>query len=192
MEYKTILNEIENDNNYCTIASACVVFDLPFKTVRKEYEKHGRKRGQGYSPFYQVNRILAKKHGFKIAEFVWMWKYGNWYKDRPVKYGNCGKYVLNESTGKHHLDIFTNNNYESENYLMKRKTKLTLKNFDKYLSFGDYIFLSRGSINHAIGVKNNRVEDWTKNRNFTIDQIYKIDKINKPKKSSEINLLDYC
>ena len=154
--YKTIKKDLKennnyNDYNYCTIVSGAIMFQRPFKEIQEFYFQEGRKRFKGFHA-EKANKKLCKKYGFTFKE----------YRYNSFKQG----YVYMQGT-------------TSEDCLIYKKTRLTLTNYKKFLDYGDYIFSSHGSINHAICVKNNEVEDWTKDRRYTIESICKFEKIEK-------------
>ena len=157
--YKTIEKDLKennkfNDTKYCSVVSGAIMFQRPFKEIQEFYFKEGRIRNKGFSP-EKANKKLCKKYGFTFKEY-WFHAEKNGYTEGNFK-----------------------ESFKSNKFLIQKKTRLTLTNFKQFLPYGDYIFRTHGSMNHAICIKNNEVEDFTKGKRLTIESICKFEKVEK-------------
>ena len=151
--YKTIKKDLKENNNYNDYNYCTVVSGaIMFQRPFKEIQEFYFSEGRKRFKGFcaeKANKKLCKKYGFTFKE----------YRYSSFKQG------------------YVSRNFED--YLIHKNTRLTLTNYKKFLDYGDYIFSSHGSINHAICVKNNEVEDWTNGRRYTIESICKFEKIEK-------------
>jgi len=175
MDYKEIEKELENidDTNNCTVISASVAFDLPYKQVSDFYFLNGRKRNKGLlsEETDKMIKKLAKKEGFKVTKY--------YPHQEDIVAHVSGSYTnYKKSSTRHWITK------DGDDFLCTSFGHMTAKNAETYLPKGNYILGVRG---HVIGVKNGVVQDWTKGRKHYINRIWKVSKINKKVKTLTIS-----
>jgi len=100
MNYSTLKDNTNLDNNSCTVIASSLAFNQPYDEMLKHYDRQGRRRGRGVAPLEtrRINMDLALKFNYEASvttrENVRTWtirKHGA--RGATMTVGNCNKYL---------------------------------------------------------------------------------------------------